>query len=127
MPMTRLYENVTCACGRPAQIKCQCDLCYAKAYRAKRPEYYQYLRRKSALKTKFGMTIDDYERLLEKQNGVCAICLRGERKNKRLSVDHDHATKRIRGLLCNDCNTKVLPLADADMNVLYRLREYLCT
>lgn len=51
----------------------------------------------------FKMTIKQYNDILKKQNGKCAICKK-ENKNKRLSVDHDHKTGLIRGLLCNNCN-----------------------
>jgi hypothetical protein len=66
--------------------------------------------RKYTLKTKFGMTLRQYNYLLKKQNGCCAICgykPEGEdryRKGKSLAVDHDHVTGKIRGLLCDKCN-----------------------
>ena len=51
----------------------------------------------------FGISIEEYDNLLFKQNGVCAIC--GHPPNgKRLAVDHDHNTNKIRGLLCTGCN-----------------------
>jgi hypothetical protein len=51
---------------------------------------------------KYGLTIEDYGRLLELQGGVCAIC--GVNGGKRLAVDHCHDTGNVRGLLCFDCN-----------------------
>ena len=51
-----------------------------------------------------GVTDEDYERLLTAQGGHCALCLT-KPKSRRLHVDHDHATGRIRGLLCQSCNT----------------------
>jgi len=63
------------------------------------------MRRKERLK-KYGMTIPEYEALLLKQAGVCAIC-GGCDKAKRLAIDHDHETGAIRGLLCFDCNTGI--------------------
>jgi hypothetical protein len=73
----------------------------ARAYNQAHPE--KYLAR--ALRQKFGMSIAHYESLLAKQGGRCAIC-RKEKSggNKRLSVDHDHATGKVRGLLCDTCN-----------------------
>lgn len=49
----------------------------------------------------------EYDRLLTKQNGVCAICGRPP-KTRKLHIDHDHKTGRIRGLLCVRCN-RALP------------------
>jgi hypothetical protein len=61
------------------------------------------------LRKSYGITVDDYDRMLVAQNGVCAVCRRHEtvRRNntlRRLSVDHDHETGRVRGLLCSKCN-----------------------
>lgn len=64
------------------------------------------------LKKEFGITLAQYTELLEKQHGVCASCFRPEKtvhnlskKVQRLSVDHDHVTGAVRGLLCSNCNT----------------------
>ena len=55
------------------------------------------------LKKSFGLTLDDYEKMLALQKGVCAIC--GQRdEHFSLAVDHCHVTGRIRGLLCSQCN-----------------------
>jgi hypothetical protein len=57
------------------------------------------------LKHFYGITPEDYDRLNEQQHGLCAICGQPPRgKMKRLSVDHDHTTQRVRGLLCITCN-----------------------
>jgi len=55
------------------------------------------------LRKVFGISIRDYEKMLKRQGGVCAICRR-EEKNKRLAVDHCHTTGVVRGLLCQKCN-----------------------
>jgi len=60
-----------------------------------------------AYRSRLGLTLDDYERLLATQGGVCAICERPPKK-RRLHVDHDHATGKVRGLLCFTCNRYVL-------------------
>lgn len=47
----------------------------------------------------------EYKAILQAQNNSCAICLRSVEEVKRaLDVDHDHATDKVRGLLCNKCN-----------------------
>lgn len=60
------------------------------------------------LKKNYGLTSDDYDKLLEDQNGSCAICGRlptgGATSTRNLHVDHDHKTGKIRGLLCQKCN-----------------------
>jgi hypothetical protein len=51
----------------------------------------------------FGISAEEYDQLLEKQGGGCAIC--GEKpRSRRLAVDHDHVTGRVRGLLCDGHN-----------------------
>jgi hypothetical protein len=52
----------------------------------------------------YGLTPDDYTRMLKDQGGGCAICGRPPGLKKRLAVDHDHETGRVRGLLCFRCN-----------------------
>jgi len=62
--------------------------------------------RKTKLKWTFGLTLEAYEKMYKEQKGCCAICGRNRSEFKiALSVDHDHKTKKIRGLLCHDCNT----------------------
>lgn len=82
---------------RPNEAASTCKEC-VKPWRANSS-------RKRALK-KFGLTIDEYERNLERQDGVCAICKRVE-VDKRLAVDHCHETGKVRGLLCMRCNTAI--------------------
>ena len=62
-------------------------------------------RKNTLLKSKFGITLADYNAMLEEQKGVCAIC--GEVGAKSLHVDHCHTTGRIRGLLCFRCNNAI--------------------
>lgn len=52
---------------------------------------------------KYGITVADYEQMLEKQCGVCKICNQ-HRDAQRLAVDHCHKTGKVRGLLCSRCN-----------------------
>lgn len=55
-------------------------------------------------KYRYGLTAEAYETLLEKQHGCCALCDRELSTIKRIVVDHDHVTKKVRGLLCDRCN-----------------------
>jgi hypothetical protein len=61
-------------------------------------------------KTIYGLSAEHHRRLVEQQNGVCAICKRPSRR--ALCVDHCHATRVVRGLLCDKCNTALGLLGD---------------
>ncbi len=68
---------------------------------------YEY-RRNSFLKTKYGITLADYERMLSEQGGKCLICgIDRPRGNKSWHVDHCHKSGKVRGLLCNYCNPRL--------------------
>lgn len=65
----------------------------------------QKRRQNTRLKQKFGINHDQYMLMLHEQNSVCAICEKPEPvEGRSLSVDHDHETGRVRGLLCSNCN-----------------------
>lgn len=80
------------------------------------------------LKRSYGMTIADYNALLLKQGGKCALCLAVSARPSggHLCVDHDHDTGRIRGLLCVLCNTAIGLLGD-DPKRLLEAAKYLST
>lgn len=63
------------------------------------------------LRREYGIGLEDYYKLLESQDGLCAICGRAP-KNNRFNVDHDHKTHEIRALLCVNCNTNLLPYVE---------------
>ena len=80
---------------------------------------------KSRLKTKYGITLQDYDTMLAKQNYSCAICGKNESEQKhRLSVDHNHTTGEIRGLLCVNCNHGIGKLGDS-IDMLQKAIKYL--
>lgn len=78
------------------------------------------------LKRTYGLSLEDYKHLLEKQNGVCAICQQPETvdRYKNLAVDHCHETGKIRGLLCVNCNKGLGHFKDKKES-LKRALEYL--
>ena len=55
------------------------------------------------IQRKYGITKEDYTGILEKQNSCCAIC--GTSGTRKLCVDHNHDTGKVRGLLCDMCNS----------------------
>ena len=65
----------------------------------------QLKNRATNLKQKYGLSLEDYNKLFQKQRGRCALCFKPPILGyKPLAVDHCHETGRIRGLLCNECN-----------------------
>lgn len=70
-----------------------------RKWREKNPEKVREMR----FKNKFGITTHQYNDMLQKQNGVCAICQSMD-QTKALAVDRSHYTGTIRGLLCQKCN-----------------------
>lgn len=126
MSKTMMQFCSKCHEERDGSHQTYCKVCYATYTRerraAKREEYNAYQRayslanpdkrlrskRKWELRTKYGMTEPEVQELLESQGGRCAICNRsieyGGNKQASAVVDHDHATGRVRGLLCTPCN-----------------------
>ena len=82
---------------------------WSKAESSKEKHLARHLRRKYCL------TIDDYDEMLKRQGGVCAICGTDQTgKDGRFNVDHCHRTGRVRGLLCKKCNLGIGLLGDGD-------------
>lgn len=75
------------------------------------------------LRKYYDLSIAEYEQMLEAQGGVCAICKQADLR-KRLSVDHDHTTGKVRGLLCNTCN-RALGLLKDSIPVMTAATDYL--
>lgn len=75
---------------------------YMKEWRKRHPAK----AKEHVLKKQYGIGLDEYHDLLHRQDGVCAICGKGD-DHFSLAVDHCHSTKRVRGLLCSKCNRGV--------------------
>jgi hypothetical protein len=61
-------------------------------------------RRNHHIMAKYGISKEEYERMFEEQDGLCAICRRAPGEKGILHIDHCHKSKRLRGLLCGHCN-----------------------
>ncbi len=97
----------------------RCKTCQDNYWKLDKTRKYEY-----NIKKKFGISFIDYQALLEKQEGVCAICGRAPSENKRLCVDHNHKTDEIRGLLCFECNTGIGKLQES-VDLLRKAIHYL--
>lgn len=80
--------------------------------------------RASHLKLKYGLTLEDYQDLLDLQGGTCGICTKTpEQEGKNLAVDHDHVTGEVRGLLCSYHNHRVIG-RHRDGDLLRKMADY---
>ena len=97
-----------------------------KRWSAKNRARLEILNRNSLLKRKYGITQAQYEEMVKKQNGRCAICKTDKPggAGKKLHVDHEHGTKRVRGLLCVSCNL-ILGYAHGSTKTLLAAFDYL--
>lgn len=107
-----------------------CRLAKNDAQNARNKKLSPEQHRNTNLKKCYGITLKDYDRMFEQQQGKCAICGCTESRTKRSKhfyVDHCHETGLIRGLLCGPCNTGIGNLGDdlgrLEQAVLY-LKKY---
>jgi len=95
-------------------------------WRAKNPNYRAPNRRTSLLKFKFGITAEQWDAMYALQKGCCAICGKHQSEFiKRLSVDHNHQTGKVRGLLCAMCNRYVMVVAETYPHLFQSATEYI--
>lgn len=76
-------------------------------------------KRITTMMRRYGLTPEDYNRMLAEQNGTCALCPRTpeEERYKRLNIDHCHDSGKVRGLLCTPCNHAIGVLGDTAEHV----------
>ena len=97
---------------------------YSRPVPKKKPQSKEYARAQ-LLKRNYGITLEQYQQLLDKQDNKCYICQRpADSFNKSLAVDHDHKTLEIRGLLCTHCNRSVIG-RHRDPSLFHRAHLYL--
>ena len=96
--------------------------------RENNPEIFRERQRQYALKSNYGITQEDYQKMVIEQKGLCAICEQVPSewpgRTFTLVVDHDHNSGKVRGLLCNQCN-RVLGLFDENPDRFIEAAMYL--
>ena len=90
------------------------------------PEKQKNAARRMKYKREYGITIEDYDEMLEAQGGRCAICRTDKPggSGKRFAVDHCHESKKVRGILCQSCNTALGHFKD-NVLILEKAIDYL--
>jgi hypothetical protein len=138
--LNRIMWSCLCDCGNKIKV-CTGDWnsgrakscgCYRRRKGANHPNFqhgltktseYQYRIR---LKRMYGITAEEYDKMLEEQLGKCAICQADQKENRghTLAVDHCHKSGVVRGLLCHTCNRAIGMLGDSVLRISKAL-EYL--
>lgn len=146
-----LMKKATCHKERDVFARGLCQSCYqkvlrseniekfrardrerAKLYRNRHPEKCRKRNRESYRRhaekriihqkvKAYGITEEQYRSMITKANGVCAIC---RLKVSQLTVDHDHKTNRVRGMLCHKCN-QAIGLFGENVKTMQRAIKYL--
>ena len=120
-PVTDFYRR---AKNKAGLYYSWCRNCHAQVYqqrRTKDPDKFYKTRINTHYKRRYGVDYDTYEQLCSLQAGLCAIC---KAKPRKLVVDHDHSTGKVRGLLCRKCNTGLGFIGDS-MFSIGRIIRYL--
>lgn len=102
-----------------------CESSWEKQHKAAKFKADPLLHRRKALERSYGMTLEAFDALVTAQGGGCAVCGATKSSNRiwRLQVDHDHVTGKLRGILCNRCNT-ALGMVNDDCSLLEKLIAY---
>jgi len=140
IPLTDFYKDDRYKSGRASRCK-PCANAATKEYRHKNNESVNALRRENykpevaaitSRKSRYRLSDERYQQLLEAQGGVCAICKQECSTGKALAVDHDHSCcpprkscgDCVRALLCSRCNLGIGSFND-DINLLHAAVQYL--
>jgi hypothetical protein len=135
-PLTEFHKHIkrydskyhSCKPEKNGQVYGSGHLSICKSCRStKRKEQYNpEIAKNDSLKSLYGITLEQYNSMLVRQNYCCFICGNHETSSTkgRLFVDHDHVTGKIRGLLCGKCNS-LLGMAQDDPEILIKAIAYL--
>ena len=100
-----------------------------KQWRKNSPEGYTESTKRTKVKLKYGISVEDIENLMIQQNSLCALCknpisFNSEEKKDKPHIDHDHESGIVRGLLCLTCNTGLGMFKDS-FDLLEQAKQYL--
>lgn len=133
-PLNEFHRLIRARDGRQGYCK-ECAAAAIAYWRRRNPEMARAADRRAnekrgasvreyMLLTTYGITLADYDHLLDMQGGVCAICAGPPQQAGNYHVDHDHDSGFVRGLLCMSCNRGIGYLRD-DPALIQRALEYL--
>ena len=101
-----------------------CRACASKTYKRDWYKVNKLICTKKSLRKLYGVSLEQYDEMLEEQDGVCKICGGINPNGVRLAVDHNHDTGEIRGLLCSRCNLRI-GWIENNLSVIGKMLNYL--
>lgn len=78
------------------------------------------------MRTKYGLTIEETDNLFQKFHNRCAICNRHQSEfARKLHIDHNHTTGKVRGILCYTCNSRIVRTIEHYKSFVPKVLKYL--
>lgn len=107
-PLTEFHKHKTGRSGHHSW----CGVCANAAQKASRQKNGRPTAKRAwNLKSRYGLSQAEFDKMLVTQNGICAICAL---PMQRVCIDHNHSSGAVRGLLCHNCNIKLPAVENAD-------------
>tara|TARA_S200002703_G_C3644886_1_gene197953 strand:+ start:101 stop:562 length:462 start_codon:yes stop_codon:yes gene_type:complete len=122
-----LYKNFCKSCHREKDLKRYYNLPESdrkKRNKINREKLGEEYFKKDRLQRRYNISLEEYNILNNKQNNKCYICNILFKNTSSIRVDHNHKTKKVRKLLCHNCNT-MLGHAKEDSTILYNAIKYI--
>jgi len=122
-PLSEFHKNKStkdkyCSLCKPCNNK------HAFTWNKKEVEKRRVIVQKNNYKKRYGLSIQQKQELIDKQNSKCAICTNQLKDTHDVCVDHNHTTGQIRGILCRKCNLGIGHLQDSQ-EILKSALKYL--
>ena len=112
------HKDIRNKTGKRSNCK-ECDKKATKLWKENNKERIAKYNAEYKLAYNYGLSNEQYLDLIKNQNGCCAICSTHQSELKRkLVVDHDHTTGKVRGLLCSFCNVAIGMFKESEENIM---------
>lgn len=123
-PLSEFYVARKDKLPNPSAYNYECKSCAKERVRARHLMNPNRTKHNDLMRM-YGISLEEHNQMFEEQNGLCYLCNKpGDGRWKKLCVDHDHETGKVRKLLCRSCNTALGQVGD-NIELLTKMIEYL--